>query len=107
MPRSQLELDIPTWGGRRAADALAFVKAKGRRERAPCFICGEAIDYSIPSTEPDGCTVQHVKSRKHFPQLTWLRSNWRPAHRSCNGAAGAGETVAADLDGPGVTSTDW
>lgn len=102
MVGSRFEASVPTWNGRRAADALAYVKAKGRREGEVCFICREAIDYSVPSTEPDGCTVQHVKSRKYFPHLTWLRSNWRPAHRSCNSSAGSG-----DDQREGVTSTDW
>lgn len=96
-------MSIPQWSGRRAADALAQVKAKGRRENAPCCLCEQPIDYSIPSTEPDGCTVQHIKSRKLFPALTWVPSNWAPAHRSCNGSAGIG----TNLQEAGTTSTDW
>lgn len=94
---------IPTWGGRRAQDALAQVKAKGRRRKTPCCICGQRIDYSIPSTEPDGCSVQHVKSRKVYPALTWDPSNWAPAHRSCNTSEGAGDRPLE----VGATSQEW
>lgn len=97
-------VSIPEWGGRRAADALRFVKEIGRRNRTPCVLCGHAIDYSLPSRHPQGCTVQHVKSRKHFPQLTWARSNWAPAHAECNFEAGAGENGRGER---GATSTEW
>lgn len=94
---------VPAWGGRRAQRALERVKAIGRRKRTPCCICGQTIDYSLPSTNPNGCTVQHIKSRKLFPELTWDPRNWAPAHAACNQSAGAGDSPT-DL---GVTSTDW
>lgn len=96
-------LHIPTWGGRRAQEALARVKAEGRRRRSPCCICQQPIDYSLPSTDPWGCTVQHIRSRKQFPHLTWAPTNWGPAHRDCNTSAGAGD----NLDDLGAVSTDW
>lgn len=82
---------IPPWSGRRAQDALALVKAAGRAARTRCWICKQTIDYSLPSTDPNGCTVQHIKSRKLFPRLTWVRSNWAPAHSRCNSSEGSGE----------------
>lgn len=103
MPRSQLEVNVPAWNGRRAAAALRQVKAAGRRERTPCVLCRQPIDYNLPSTDPDGCTVQHVKSRKLFPHLTWSPSNWAPAHKSCNSSAGTGENPME----PGVEFEDW
>lgn len=96
-------MTIPTWGGRRAVAALNQVKAEGRRTQAPCCICGQDINYSLPSTEPDGCTVQHIKSRKLFPELTWVPSNWAQAHKSCNESAGSG----SNMQDVGVTSTEW
>lgn len=94
---------IPTWSGRRASDALAFVKARGRRNKQPCCICHHAIDYSLPSTDPQGCTVQHIKSRKLFPELTWVQSNWGPAHKQCNESAGDGRRGVDE----GVSSLTW
>ncbi|MDJ1113223.1 hypothetical protein [Microbacterium dauci] len=96
-------MSIPKWGGRRAVAALNQVKAEGRRRRAPCCICHQPIDYSLASTDPRGCTVQHLKSRKLFPQLTWSPSNWGPAHKGCNESAGDG----SDAEDEGVTSSDW
>lgn len=101
--RRHLEVTVPAWNGRRAAEALRQVKAEGRRKRSPCVICDQPIDYSIPSTEPDGCTVQHLRSRKHFPELTWLPSNWGPAHKSCNSSQGAGDNPVEQ----GVAFEDW
>lgn len=94
---------IPQWAGRRATEALQWVKAQGRRNKLPCCLCLQKIDYSLPSTHPHGCTVQHVKSRRDFPELTWVRTNWEPAHRECNSSAGAGDRN----DDPGVTSQEW
>lgn len=101
--RSSLEQDVPDWGGRRAAEALQRVRSIGRRAKAPCCICEQPIDYSLAGTHPDGCTVQHVKSRKLFPQLTWAASNHAPAHRSCNTSAGDGTRNRET----GVTSQEW
>lgn len=94
---------VPDWGGRRAADALQFVKARGRKRKTPCCICGQPINYSLPSTDPNGCSVQHIRARKLFPELTWLASNWAPAHLACNQSHGTGENDRSS----GVTSQDW
>lgn len=96
-------ISIPDWSGRRAAKALTWVKARGRRLKLPCCLCDQAIDYDLPSRHPHGCTVQHKKSRRDFPELTWVRSNWAPAHAECNQSAGAGDRD----DTPGVTSQEW
>jgi 5-methylcytosine-specific restriction endonuclease McrA len=93
---------IPAWTGRRRAEALAFVKAMGRRKKSPCFICKQGIDYDLTYPHPQSCSVQHVKSRFNYPHLTWEKSNWEPAHLDCNKAAGTqGE------QGLGTTSEDW
>jgi len=92
---------VPPWSGRRVSEALAWVKAKGRKAGTPCCICSQGIDYSLEYPHPQSCSVQHLKSRKAFPQLTWERSNWEPSHLSCNQAAGIGP--ALDL---GATSFD-
>lgn len=92
-------MTIPTWGGRRATAALDWMRAKGRRENLPCCICQQPIDYDLRGSE-EACSVQHVKSRKHYPHLTWDRSNWEPAHLRCNKSAGDGTGEALNL---GVT----
>lgn len=85
-----------TWGGRRAVAALDWVRAKGRRENLPCCICRQPIDYSLRG-DPEACSVQHIKSRNLYPELTWVRSNWGPAHLRCNTAAGDGSRALLDL----------
>jgi 5-methylcytosine-specific restriction endonuclease McrA len=95
-------LHIPAWSGRRRADALLWVKAEGRRTKEPCCICTQPIDYSLEYPHEQSCSVQHVKSRKSYPHLTWERGNWKPAHLDCNKSAG----ISEDL-GLGATSEDW
>jgi 5-methylcytosine-specific restriction endonuclease McrA len=95
-------LSIPSWSGRRAGEALAKVKAEGRRRNAVCCICKQSIDYSLSYPHKQSCSVQHVKSRKLYPHLTWEPSNWKPAHLDCNKAAGPGEDLSM-----GITSEDW
>ncbi len=61
---------IPPWTGRRVTDAIAYCRrVYGDR----CWLCGQRIG-------DDDYTVDHVKPRKHYPDLTWEPSNWRPAH---------------------------
>ena len=72
------------WGGGRAAKAADYCK---RVYGWTCWLCGHAI-------EPGDYSVDHVKERRHYPELTWEPSNWRPAHRTkkpqwnCPGNAG-------------------
>lgn len=84
------------WQGRAAQQALAWVKAKGRREGLDCCICGQPIDYSLTGTEWS-CSVQHLAARSTHPELTWDRTNWEPAHLKCNKQAGASPTISVDL----------
>jgi hypothetical protein len=43
---------IPEWSGRRRAEALALVKAEGKRTDALCVICGQGIEYSLEYPHP-------------------------------------------------------
>lgn len=95
-------LHVPAWNGRRAARALDDVKRKGRANDTPCCICQQPIDYDLPSTDPDGPSVQHIKSRALFPHLTWDVANHAPAHLGCNKAEGKTPTIAI-----GQTSRRW
>lgn len=92
----------PPWAGRRASTALIQVKAAGNKRGTPCCICKQSIDYSLEYPHPQSCSVQHLKSRKIYPHLTWEPANWAPAHIDCNKSAGVQEGA-----GMGVTSEDW
>lgn len=102
MPGTRDGRDIPAWAGRRRQQALEDVRRwygpHGRlagdgneQTGAPCVICEQRIDYSFRETD-DSLSVQHVKSRRDYPELTWEPANWRPAHLQCNKAAGAGDS---------------
>lgn len=95
-------MSIPAWSGRRRAEALAKVKAAGRKDNSACCICQQGIEYSLEYPHPQSCSVQHLKSRKTFPHLTWDPNNWKPAHLQCNKVAGLNEDL-----GIGATSEDW
>lgn len=89
------------WAGRAASYALRRVKVVGRARSLPCVICEGAIDYALEYPDPMSCSVQHVVSRSVGPELTWVPSNWSPAHLFCNQSAGDGLSSPFDL---GVTS---
>lgn len=95
-------MHVPEWSGRRRAEALALVKAEGSRINTPCCICKQSIEYSLEYPHPQSCSVQHLKSRKLHPHLTWDRTNWAPAHLDCNKSAGFEQPL--DL---GMMSEDW
>lgn len=82
-------ITIAPWEGRRAQQALEQVRRQHAPRRTPCVLCGQRIDYTRKG-KADSLTVQHIKSRRDFPNLTWEPSNWAPAHKTCNLAAGAG-----------------
>lgn len=61
-----------TWGGRRAnRAALDHVRAMGHRNNTPCIICDGTIDYRLRYPDPMSCSVQHIHSRHHRPDLRW------------------------------------
>ena len=57
------------------------------RGKPCCWLCGQPIDYSIPSTEPMGFVVDHVVplARGGADVL----ANKKAAHRICNRKKGA------------------
>lgn len=79
------------------------LKALWRAADAPCWLCGQRIDYSAPFNHPDSIEPDHVKPRKTHPHLTLDRNNLRPAHCRCNRSKGA---RAAGLS-LGEPSEDW
>lgn len=52
-----------------------------------CWLCGHVVDKTLPGTDPDGPTVDHIKPREHGG--TNELSNLRLAHLRCNSARGA------------------
>jgi len=63
-----------------------------RRSNAPCHICGRAIDYQLPHTDPMSFVMDHVVPLAFNGHPT-ASTNTRAAHRLCNGRKG---TKSAD-----------
>ena len=95
---------IQPWGGRRARAALARVKARGARNQTPCCLCEAPIDYRLEYPDPWSCSVEHVKARAAYPELTWDPANHSPAHLQCNQRAPKRQPVDTTPPDLGVTS---
>lgn len=73
-----------SWGGRRVAQARAYV---ARGLPAPCGKCTETV------TRQDRWVVGHTKSRALHPELTWEPTNWQPEHRACSDSSGQAAVI--------------
>ena len=93
-------MDIPEWSGARAQKALAQVRAFGKANALPCCICEQPIDYDLRKPAKQACSVQHVKSRKTHPHLTWEPSNYAPCHADCNSSQGSEQASGLGLVSP-------
>jgi 5-methylcytosine-specific restriction endonuclease McrA len=67
-------------------------RARCAEAEAPCWLCGQEIDYRIPWQGPitgyvddDAFELDHLYPRSTHPELAEDPGNYRPAHRSCNG----------------------
>lgn len=95
---------------RRRRDVQAMVRAardRYRIEQPPCWLCGQAIDYTISDTDNDGhLEVDHMFEISEYPEHAADPENARPAHRGCNRArnltpgfvGGAGEPTSEDWE---------
>lgn len=74
------------------SDAYVNLRADLRAEWSardlPCWLCGQAIDYSAPANDPEALDVDHVKPRSTHPHLALDRNNCRPSHVRCNRSRG-------------------
>jgi hypothetical protein len=50
----------------------------------PCWLCCEAIDYTLKFPHPRSWLLDHVIPVKDNPALMLNASNWRSAHLDCN-----------------------
>lgn len=83
--------------------ALHKIAANLREARGPCWICGQAIDYSLPHDDPNAFTVEHIHPRSTHPHLINDPGNAVAAHARCNKARG-NKAYAPSL---GALSEDW
>jgi 5-methylcytosine-specific restriction endonuclease McrA len=63
------------------------MRARLRATGAACHLCGKAVDYTLPSTDPMSFVVDHVTAvvRGGRDDIT----NAAAAHRICNSRRGA------------------
>lgn len=67
---------------------------RDRKNRAPCHICGERIDYSIPpSSAPMAWEPDHIQPYSKAPELELDLCNIAASHMRCNRQRGAGDGV--------------
>lgn len=84
-----------TTSSRRYRKLKATFKADCQARGAVCWLCGQAIDYTIPHRDPDtgvfnadAFELDHMHPRSTHPDLAEDPANFRPAHRACNGKRG-------------------
>lgn len=92
---------------RRGGRAWRTVRAKFRtqceRDDRTCWLCGQDIDYALPTDEPESWAPDHFHPVNTHPQLEFDIANLRPSHRLCNANRGARAPITAVF----VTSRRW
>lgn len=84
---------------KRAKRLAADVKAR----RDPCWLCGQAIDYTLDALDPWAFSVDHVRPWSTHPELREDPGNLAAAHSTCNKRRGNGAPPA----GLGLLSRSW
>jgi len=69
---------------------------------APCWICGQHIDYAAAPQTESAFEADHKMPVETHPHLAFMPSNLRPSHSSCNRSRGTKPIVA----GPWARA-DW
>jgi 5-methylcytosine-specific restriction endonuclease McrA len=69
-----------------------------RRNRLPCSICGNAIDYSLKFPNKWAFELHHIRPSSTFPHLHYMRANHAPSHSRCN---------KAQSDNPAPKPEEW
>lgn len=69
----------------------AIFRAQCAQTKAPCWLCGQPIDYNIPWRDPhtghvndDAFELDHLHPRSTHPEHAEDPGNFRPSHRACN-----------------------
>lgn len=81
----------PGQGTRRYMKLRAIFLDECKEANAPCWLCGQLIDYRIPHNDPvtgavnrEAFELDHAYPRSTHPELAEDPSNFRPSHRACN-----------------------
>lgn len=91
-------------GGKRWIDTRARAFRRDRAANAPCWICGQPIDYSLGiSTCGDAWEADHYLDYNRHPELEYDLGNIRASHMHCNRS----RQTRASIDQLGQLSRDW
>ena len=78
---------------------------RDRKVKAPCHICKQAIDYSLPpSSYPNSWEPDHVVPVAIRPELELDLANIKASHMRCNRARGDGTNGENNI---GMQSRIW
>ena len=71
---------------------------RDRKAKAPCHICGMAIDSHLePSSAPDAWEPDHLMPVKKAPELELDLNNILASHLRCNRSRGDGTNGENDI----------
>ena len=74
------------------------------KAKAPCWICGQPIDYRLkPSSADNAWEPDHKLPRNRHPELALDLANILPSHRACNRS----RQDRAHVDTLGNVSGSW
>ncbi|MEQ3835298.1 HNH endonuclease [Lawsonella clevelandensis] len=59
-------------------------KHQCQQNNTPCWLCGQPINYNLPTTHQQSFTIDHMLPYSTHPHLLEDQTNFRPAHRHCN-----------------------
>lgn len=74
---------------RRWRELRSRLYERDRKANAPCWICGQPIDYRAEAGTPDAWEPDHVVPVASNPELALDPGNVRPSHCSCNRSRGS------------------
>lgn len=94
--------------GRNTRRWTTIIRPQCRRRdmeaNAPCWICGQPIDYTIKDGQPDAWSPDHVYPLNKYPEHAEDPANIRAAHLACNKSRNDKGTATTAL---GNTSRTW
>ncbi|WP_084252693.1 HNH endonuclease [Devriesea agamarum] len=90
-------------GSRRYRKLRAEFFARCKAEDAPCWMCGQGIDYRLGARDPEAFELDHYYPRSTHPELTLDPGNFRASHKRCNVSRGNRMFV----NEVGETSREW
>ena len=106
IPRTQAAISAAEV--RELRNGTIFKKLKGdfratcAREKTPCWLCNDDIDYKLDYPHPLSWSLDHAITVKERPDLLSDPLNFRSSHHDCNQRRGTDDPVL-DLGTPSET----